>query len=688
VQYNLPATSSANGGEINYRYDRIGNMLAQSSDITHVEDGLSVTDLGTMAYGGAAGPTNRVGRQPNDPPGPHALSSVQRPASSLRSFPYDANGNMTNIDGLKCTWDFKDRLVEVEDDAMRAEYRYDFTDRRILKRVWPKPSTNSQPATLSPKSSAVIYPDKHFEVREDDAPTKYVFNGSTRVAHVTGSLSANTRIQRLRLYPGWNLASLAITATNALRQMTNSQLSVLDSQASFRWNQLNLSWVPVSPDETIAAGTILWLLATTNATLALSGIYTDPTNRPITPAGTFLSGAGFEAWNLLSIFDAHPTAAVWHFGSPDRFWQQHIPSSPVSEPNFPEVLAPGHALFIHAEDPVELEVPEAALRVRFYHEDHLGSSSVMTDADGALVEETAYYPCGVPRTEHRLRQIEESYKFTQKERDRESNLHYFETRHLAGALSRFISIDRKYANSELLSHEDLASYLAQPQKLNLYAYGQNNPIRFNDPDGRDTLAAGVEVQASPGGPAGSVECGVVSYGDHWYSHLNPLNLGIYCTAGAGVGTPGASATGNLNYNPGGRDDFEGPMEGCSVSGGEAVVVSGGIQSGTGKPTYTVGAGIGGGPPVGVTCKATYTKSITVGDVGKALFRSVNPWSSVPALSAPNVDIEMHEEVTMRSSYSAHEDPPPPPRPQPKHAPPPPRRVPRPSQECWTRGVPP
>lgn len=156
VQYNVPATAAVNGGEINYRYDRIGNMLAQSSDIVHLEKGLSVTDLGAMSYGGTAGPTNRDGRQPNDPPGPHALSSVQHPASGNRPFPYDANGNMIEIDGLRCTWDFKDRLVEVADDTMRAEYRYDYTDRRIIKRVWPAPSTSSQaaPPSLSSPSGA------------------------------------------------------------------------------------------------------------------------------------------------------------------------------------------------------------------------------------------------------------------------------------------------------------------------------------------------------------------------------------------------------------------------------------------------------------------------------------------------------------------------------------------------------
>jgi YD repeat-containing protein len=148
VQYNLPAPSPDNGGQINYRYDRLGNMLAQTSDITHTEKGFSVTDLGAMSYGGAAGRSNRVGRQPNDLPGPHALTSVTQLSTNNpqpRTYPYDANGNMKEIDGLRCTWDFLNRLVAVEDATMRAEYRYDFTGRRIIKRVTPRPRPPAAP---------------------------------------------------------------------------------------------------------------------------------------------------------------------------------------------------------------------------------------------------------------------------------------------------------------------------------------------------------------------------------------------------------------------------------------------------------------------------------------------------------------------------------------------------------------
>src|SRR5262249_4883078 len=181
VQYNLPNPAAGNGGEINYRYDRLGNLLAQTSDINHVENGSSATDLGTMTYGGLAGRTKPKRPAPNGPPRPPPLRSTPRAAPGARSYQYDASGNMTNIDGLRCAWDFKERLVAVEDDTMRAEYRYDFTDRRVMKKVWSKAESNSPPVT-------VTYPGKHFEVREHDEPIKYIFNGDARVARVTGSL--------------------------------------------------------------------------------------------------------------------------------------------------------------------------------------------------------------------------------------------------------------------------------------------------------------------------------------------------------------------------------------------------------------------------------------------------------------------------------------------------------------------
>ena len=186
-------------------------------------------------------------------------------SSDLRSFSYDANGNMTEEDGLSFTWDFKNRLVSIENDAFRAEYRYDYADRRIVKTVSTKaPSGGLQPGT-------VIYPGQHFEIRENHQPVKYVFNGAVRVARITGSLSTNVRIQRLQLFPGWNLCSVAVDG---------GTLPINPGNA-FQWSPQGGNWLPVASNDVVRAGAVLWLYAATNCTLALKGSYSDPTNRVI-----------------------------------------------------------------------------------------------------------------------------------------------------------------------------------------------------------------------------------------------------------------------------------------------------------------------------------------------------------------------------------------------------------------------
>jgi hypothetical protein len=82
--------------------------------------------------------------------------------------------------------------------------------------------------------TSTSYVGRHFEVRGLDQPTKYVFNGATRVAAITGSLSANTRIQRLRLWPGWNLASLW-PSPPPTRSISSIPSPPLGAMATGRW---------------------------------------------------------------------------------------------------------------------------------------------------------------------------------------------------------------------------------------------------------------------------------------------------------------------------------------------------------------------------------------------------------------------------------------------------------------------
>ncbi len=475
VQYSftLPGTAPAKNGEITYRYDRIGNMLAQNSPIVQTERELSVTDLGAMSYGGTSGRFNRTGRATSDPAGPHALT-LAATASANRAYAYDSNGNMTYVDGMAATWDFKDRLVALEDETMRAEYAYDFTDRRITKRVFKK---TALPGGLAPRVAypyTTVYVGKHFEVREFDAPTKFVFNGNTRIARVTGTLSANRRVERFRVNTGWNLISVAVTALNGGAQLAATE----KTEAIYKWDTATRTFAFLSQTDTLPAGSIMWVKALAGATLRVTGAYPGPMpNLRAPPEGDFLPGYGLEAWPL-STFNSLPSTTLWRFAPDLQNWQTKISSPNLNFSDLPSVLAPHEAMYAQAS--VDLEVPNPALSLRFYHQDHLGSSSIVSDAAGALVEESANYPFGHTRGEARTRSGGEDYQFTQKERDAESGLHCFEARFLTASLGRFTRVDP-------LACAVSRSWISQPQRWNTYSYAGNNPLRLSDPSGLDWI---------------------------------------------------------------------------------------------------------------------------------------------------------------------------------------------------------
>jgi len=86
--------------------------------------------------------------------------------------------------------------------------------------------------------------------------------------------------------------------------------------------------------------------------------------------------------------------------------------------------------------------------------------------------------------------VTDPYHFTQKERDAESGLHYFEARYLAANAGRFISVDPLYAEPLQMGGEKVSQLLSDPQGFNLYSYARNNPLAYTDPSGYDPIAAG------------------------------------------------------------------------------------------------------------------------------------------------------------------------------------------------------
>ena len=105
----------------------------------------------------------------------------------------------------------------------------------------------------------------------------------------------------------------------------------------------------------------------------------------------------------------------------------------------------------------------------FFHKDHLGSSTVMTDDTGSLVESTNYEPFGGQRAHTGI--DTSTYKFTDQEFDAESGLYNYDARMYDPIIGRFISADSMLPD------------VYNPQALNRYSYCLNNPLIYTDPTG-------------------------------------------------------------------------------------------------------------------------------------------------------------------------------------------------------------
>lgn len=108
----------------------------------------------------------------------------------------------------------------------------------------------------------------------------------------------------------------------------------------------------------------------------------------------------------------------------------------------------------------------------YYHPDHLGSSSYITNLDGEVVQHIEYVPFGEVFVEERNNIWNTPYLFNAKEFDEETGLYYYGARYYDPRISLWISTD----NSE----EKYAEFSS-------YCYVGNNPIILNDPNGNDWL---------------------------------------------------------------------------------------------------------------------------------------------------------------------------------------------------------
>jgi RHS repeat-associated protein len=172
-------------------------------------------------------------------------------------------------------------------------------------------------------------------------------------------------------------------------------------------------------------------------------------------------------------------------------------------------------------------VATGSAQTRFIHPDHLGSTNVVTDASGTVVQTLDYYPYGSTRISSG--QNAESRQYIGQFSD-QSALSYLNARYYDGSRGHFLSEDPVFLGDPKQQN------LQDPQSLNSYSYSEDNPIVGEDPSGK-----AVYLVAKPIG-------WTLGIGTHFYYYISPdpgsryANIGPFTLSGEPGGQGGSLQT--------------------------------------------------------------------------------------------------------------------------------------------------
>ncbi len=121
------------------------------------------------------------------------------------------------------------------------------------------------------------------------------------------------------------------------------------------------------------------------------------------------------------------------------------------------ILIPGHTHYIHSDNDMY-----------FFHPDHLGSSSYITNSKGIVTQHMEYLPFGELLVDEHLNSHNSPFKFNAKELDPETGNYYYGARYYSPKDNLMLSVDPMWEIYPGISP---------------YAYTLQNPLRYVDPTG-------------------------------------------------------------------------------------------------------------------------------------------------------------------------------------------------------------
>ena len=351
-------------------------------------------------------------------------------------YTYDANGNPTLVtnDSANTTremyWDEDNRLMVLSDNGKTSRYTYNAAGERIMKSYGTMEGVyiNGAPQgiTFHETDNFTLYPASILSVNKNRF-TKHYFIGDKRVASRIGTGMFNNVYGRNGSY------------VTAGQQDYAERMNQIQTQKEAYYKKVGVA--PGVPTE--------------------KGAYGDPEN----------TGVGYNA--VLTELGNHDVPQGWVQTPRPNTTPNTNPGPPVSwnDPSNPDDPQAGYGYI-----PNDTTKEETF----FYHSDHLGSTSYITDDHANITQYDAYLPYGELLVDEHSSSEELPYKFNGKQFDEETGLYYYGARYMNPVTSLWYGVDPKcYKNIHLGS----------------YVYCSSNPIVRIDPNGEDDYVTNVKTGA-------------------------------------------------------------------------------------------------------------------------------------------------------------------------------------------------
>ncbi len=421
-----------------YQYDALNRLISASGIAKDQSYGL------LMRYDVMSNPVQKDSTtyDYNTPDHPNAVSRA-----GGKVFCYDANGNPVSVEDTTANtlrvmqWDEENRLQSLGDDGYVSRYTYNHIGERVVKSHGPATVAfvNGAPQGIlwHDKDSWTMYVSPYMVVNADRF-TKHYYAGAQRIASKIGTGDFN------------NLYDASKACVTAGQKDYAERLSLITQSRNDYYAALG-----IPPGPPTAKGVY--------GEAEYSGEYGDYMT---TPLGNY------------DVPDNWPM-------KPYKRPYGGTPGPPVmyEKPSNPEDEGAGYGF------------KNAGIKeknVYFYHPDHLGSTTYITDRDGNATQFVSYKPYGEALVDEHATSFETPWKFNGNELDSETGLYYYGARYYEPALALWYGVDalaEKYPS------------------VGGYVYCVGNPVRLEDVDGKRVIVFMAKASASCGmgiGASGSL----------------------------------------------------------------------------------------------------------------------------------------------------------------------------------------